>query len=109
MNIEAEKALRASIRKWDLIAKGEMGSDGTFNCPLCQVFYKKNCKGCPVHEHTKKSCCENTPYEAWGELQQDVDFVSKKEGEFAKSELAFAVARSEASFLRALLPKKALR
>lgn len=65
MDKRALDALRGSIKKWELIVKGEIEDKGTENCPLCVMFCSEpnfNCAGCPVAEKTGKPGCQMTPY-----------------------------------------------
>ena len=56
------EALHGSIRKWEGIVAGTEVDLGPVNCPLCDLFFHKACKGCPVSERTGKWCCDDTPY-----------------------------------------------
>lgn len=60
LTIEAIKAIKGSIAKWDLIAHGVIADRKSTNCPLCKEFY---CYECPVYSKTKREQCSNTPYE----------------------------------------------
>lgn len=63
MTKKAEKALKASIKKWEEHLKAENASTiilGTENCPLC-VVSPDNCAGCPVDNKTGTGCC-GSPY-----------------------------------------------
>ncbi len=108
MDKKTEKALRASIRKWDLIAAGKAGSDGPNNCPLCKEFYANvDCKGCPVAEATRDSCCSGSPYDAWDALEKGNKRIDEAtDQEFVESRLSVKIAIAEANFLRALLPRR---
>jgi len=70
MNARTLKALRGSIKKWELIVLGRKEDTGTNNCPLCAEFYfpvdqRGICGGCPVKEATGKSGCVGSPYTEW--------------------------------------------
>ena len=66
MNKATEKALRGSMRKWELIVVGEGSDEGYKNCPLCAEFFEEpECYGCPVSAKTGLGCCDGTPYEVW--------------------------------------------
>jgi hypothetical protein len=65
MPTETRKALRSSISKWRRWAAGKMRRDeapGVSSCPLCGLFIKRLCIGCPVRERTGLPACEGTPY-----------------------------------------------
>ena len=65
MNTETEKALQESIAKWRKLSKVEtlegieLGPD---ECPLCALFIRVGCEGCPVMDDGNYACGE-TPYE----------------------------------------------
>jgi len=98
MNKTTLKALKGSIKKWELIVSG-VGEDlGDENCPLCKRFaHKENtCAGCPVAEKAGRFC-ERTPYIPWtnyvGGYGAKADTPKKK-----------LLARAELKFLKSLLP-----
>lgn len=64
-NAQVRKALHGSINKWKKIAVGELIDRGIDNCPLCQMFWGDDCKGCPVEVDTKAVGCRRTPYDDW--------------------------------------------
>lgn len=101
MDKKTLKALTESIDKWDAMADGSIQAHPSpDNCPLCQLFNSaeeaslKDCQGCPVFELTHKRYCEDTPYVAF------FDSCDR----FPLNENGKALARTEANFLRALLP-----
>lgn len=62
-------ALHAAIEKWEGIAKGERADGGTHDCPLCALYLRHSCVGCPVFETTGKPGCDAAPYEIdWAPL-----------------------------------------
>lgn len=62
-------AIEGSVRKWlDMVYKGGVDR-GSFNCPLCLLFYSKGCAGCPISQRADARCCENTPYLKWTKHQ----------------------------------------
>ena len=85
------KALRGSIRKWEGIVAGTEEDYGEDNCPLCKLFLKKDCEGCPVSARTGKGSCFGTPYRdtlrAFGKEAYDT------------------AAQAEVDFLKSLLPR----
>ena len=56
------KALRGSIKKWELIVLGRGTDEGDDNCPLCHMFFDNDCIGCPVSARTGHSNCVGSPY-----------------------------------------------
>lgn len=36
---------------------------GPGSCPLCLLFYKRDCEGCPIKEDTGERQCIDTPYD----------------------------------------------
>jgi 2-methylcitrate dehydratase PrpD len=62
------EALKASIKKWDGIVKGERRDMGTIDCALCKVFYYPTqpgdhiCDGCPVASFSGRAGCKQTSY-----------------------------------------------
>lgn len=90
-------ALKGSIAKWDAIAGGTGIDGGIEDCPLCDVFYKKSCAGCPVRKKTGRSQCVGSPYEAWR-------MVASEPYSKASTPERVELAKVEANFLRSLLP-----
>jgi hypothetical protein len=94
-------ALKASIKKWDNLANAKSLPDhpNGDNCPLCKLFSAR-CDGCPVMERTGFDGCAETPYweasKAWGLWYADADDAATT---FRNA------ARTEADFLRTLLPE----
>ena len=95
MDAQTLTALRGSIAKWEGIVAGRCSDEGTVNCPLCHVFYKKDCKGCPVKAVTGKPYCRDSPYS----ITED---VAMSYGTGSTKYTAAAVAELE--FLKGLLP-----
>jgi len=89
---EQLKGLRGSVRKWSKIVNGTGTDEGPDNCPLCKLYFDKNCKGCPVRIATGEILCDGSPYELLGDPAVD-----------AKEDMAVAVAVAELMFLKALL------
>lgn len=67
------KALKGSIRKWELIVAGEIADEGEDNCPLCKRFTTGRCtqvssvtgedmETCPVAEAVDDISCRGTPF-----------------------------------------------
>lgn len=99
MKAKTLEALRGSIAKWKAIADGTGSDMGGKNCPLCVMFAKtKECRGCPVFEHTGRIGCLGSPWNDWMELHT-TDYPWKATGPNKKK-----AARAELKFLRSLLP-----
>lgn len=81
MNKKTLKALKGSIKKWEGIVAGTMLDLGPINCPLCSMFWLKDCAGCPVMAKTKKMGCVGTPYQSYtmfpsgNTAQRELDFL----------------------------------
>lgn len=93
------KALKGSIKKWELIVAGKGADDGVANCPLCVEFLsgRGSCDECPVGE----GCC-GTPYDAWSE----VHYARKHPLPFLINDDDSAIAAVlELEYLRSLLPE----
>lgn len=88
MSSETLEALLGSIAKWRGIVAGTMKDEGQDNCPLCQTFYRGDCDGCPVKEHTGEELCQGTPY---------MDYTEERR-------YPVEVAQAELDFLISLLP-----
>jgi len=63
MNPETLAALQASIAKWRRVCLNP--SEVQEDCPLCDLFRKIGCDGCPVFTRTRYPYCLATPYIAW--------------------------------------------
>ena len=57
--------LEGSINKWEDIVSGKGADKGVFNCPLCSLYHRFNCIGCPVREVNKVGYCKDTPFTEW--------------------------------------------
>ena len=106
MNAKTRKALEGSIEKWQMIAyKGGM-DNGSQNCPLCGLYFAEfHCKGCPVAKHTGDELCYGTPYEAWGDHQNQTHY---SDDHFVRDDCSKCkkLAQAELKFLRSLRPRK---
>lgn len=86
---EVKQAILASIEKWEKKAAGVDTDDiGPEDCPLCQLFFKFRCEGCPILAKTGSHFCYDTPYSAYVRIlvkgtkdeimekaQEEVDFL----------------------------------
>lgn len=96
MDDETLKALQASIVKWEKNAAATDLSDimiSAEDCPLCKLFFKDDCIGCPVNEKADCRWCDGSPYELVTYALNWSDFES-----------AVKYSKSEVKFLRSLLP-----
>ena len=99
MNRKTLKALKGSIEKWEDIVAGTGHDDGAENCPLCQLFIRNECVGCPVFEKTRMRECQGTPYQRW------VRYLGFAPTWTAGTLRQKAAAKAELKFLKSLLPK----
>lgn len=98
-------ALKQSIEKWERNTVAETPNEFTLgprNCPLCEMFWQRECLGCPVRDRTNLSGCLGTPYDRtvsarmwWIDNPSDATLREK----------AHDAARDEVDFLRSLLPE----
>jgi hypothetical protein len=98
------KALKGSIKKWELIVAGEGVDNGVDDCPLCALFFHKSCIGCPVAEKAADDSCSSTPYIDWLNTQ---DRTAEDRAIFpmvANNSDRKRAARKELAFLKRLLP-----
>lgn len=98
------KALKGSIRKWVKIVVGEEIDLATENCPLCEMFFDRDCEGCPVKEKTGRTSCDGTPYQdkwVWVE-----PFGRNGNGGYRHSKKSKEAAIAEVAFLKSLLPEE---
>jgi hypothetical protein len=94
-------ALQGSIAKWEAILAGTAQDEGTNNCPLCLVFWRNDCRGCPVRERTGQTLCEGSPYDAWASHWNEHPAIAWTASDPETRRLAVA----ELEFLTSLLPK----
>ncbi len=103
MKKETLEALKGSIRKWEGIVAGTATDRGALNCPLCALFWRWECKDCPVASVTGEIWCRGTPYRAWEERMRRE--AGKREWT-AFDEESRRLAEGELRFLKGLLPKR---
>lgn len=101
MDAQTLEALKASIAKWERNAEAKTPAEyltSYRDCPLCELFIRSDCDGCPVFERARARECLGTPYRnaasAW------FDWSSGKK----EADRAHAAARDEVAFLKSLLP-----
>lgn len=107
MTKKALKGLKASIRKWKKIVNETGVDEGTYNCPLCKLFYDDCCTGCPVEEKTGKVGCAASVYDDWS-FHQYYDHGLSHHSDAYKIECSQCkdLAKQELAFLKSLLPKR---
>lgn len=108
---EERAALLGSIAKWEAIEAGTGVDLGIANCPLCAMYYSRECDGCPVSEKTGLRNCSATPYEDWDNYfyQRARTTVSPPfptGGRRATNAFTKQIAHDEVEFLRSLLPRE---
>lgn len=62
---DISNALFRSVEKWQRNAtctRIEEAQTGWMTCPLCAIFYERECVGCPVMAHTGQAMCRGTTY-----------------------------------------------
>ena len=112
MNKHTLTALKASIKHWEENVAAENPKDSNAHgssCPLCLVFNKETCTGCPVKLETGFDRCDRTPwaraYSAWYDwLCSTIETLSAITIQRRKQKWRMA-ARAELKFLKSLLPK----
>jgi len=103
MNTKTLKVLKGSIKKWEKIVEGTGIDEGTDNCPLCELFYYKDCHGCPVYEKTNCPDCIDTPCGDWNE---HIATKHKEKGDYkVYCPVCKELAQKELDFLKSLLPR----
>ena len=112
MKTETKEALIRSIEHWRNIVKqcenGETEiSIGPKNCALCRLFLPQagrpkelDCEGCPIKERTGLSRCQDTPYDKFDRLMEDMDLEGE---EFNDWPALTEAAKEELEFLESLL------
>ncbi len=69
MNTKLDKktklAMGDSLVMWLRISRSRQDDQGVLNRPLCKLFYKVDCEGCPIKEKTNRTKCLSTPYDHW--------------------------------------------
>ena len=102
------QALRKSIEHWeDNLRKAkeqQLPDISADSCALCSLFFRKNCEGCPIQQHTGKTICKDTPY------YDVVNAISNVDDDFAptsaQSKKIAKLCHKEIDFLKSLLPKE---
>lgn len=104
MSKAALEALYGSVTKWEEILAGTRENRGSEDCPLCLLFYRNYCEGCPVMARTGKTHCTGTPFVPYA------NYISAVEAGFreAKESERQLLAKRELDFLKSLLPTDAI-
>jgi len=63
------EAINGNIKKWKNIKRGK-GADEGIDCPLCQLFFTNDCRGCPIYEQGGFPYCVATPWAKWSDHQR---------------------------------------
>lgn len=85
--------LLESIAHWIRMARGKARPDERptgRHCALCrQYVLQTSCKGCPVHAHTRREMCHDTPFDAASDAYWTHGAHSRQFKQAARKELAF--------------------
>lgn len=100
MDKETLAALKGSIKKWEDIRDGKEADEGPDNCPLCELFFKRRCAGCPIADEVEEPTCHGTPYPLFNHCGNRECEGTK----MAKCPECIEVAQKEVDFLKGLLP-----
>lgn len=87
---EVAAALEASIEKWKRNTKIKHTLEATIgsqDCPLCHMFWRADCRGCPVREQTGYDGCSGTPYDGANNAYYHSDLAEFHDA--ARKEVAF--------------------
>jgi hypothetical protein len=106
MTRQAYNALKESIQHWKRLSEGKRLPNefiGGKNCALCCEFIDSRCKGCPVYEKKKTSCCHSTPWTSITTFLTNNN-ISAHGHELYKHPEFLKLAKLELSFLQGLLP-----
>lgn len=97
MNKKTIKAIETAVcEKWNSIGYGLSVSNGSEDCPLCNLFYDDYCQSCPVFRLDEKYYrCSQTPCR---EVQQKT-FLSNDDPDMIDA------VEQEIIFLCSLLPE----
>lgn len=108
MNPQTRAALEDSIKHWEenveAAKHGRPVDISGKSCALCERFFVLEatypCLGCPIHIHTNKNCCRDTPYWKVAEL------VEEDEGQCDISSDLITACEEELAFLISLRPEE---
>ena len=106
-------ALKASIKHWEENVAAENPKDSNAHgssCPLCRVFIKDTCKGCPVKLETGFDYCEKTPWRLASTARVNWFYARinprpSTENIGRSKQKWRSAAQAELDFLKSLLPK----
>ncbi len=105
MDEQTHKALIASIEKWERNAEAETPEayrTRANHCPLCTLYVKSACRGCPVMARTSRPGCVGTPWHEADDAKRDWSTLPQRAR--LRNE-ARAAARKDVEFLKSLLPE----
>lgn len=101
---ETLKALQGSIAKWErVVAEGKDGTNW-MDCPLCGLFWRENCSGCPVRDRTGYRMCQGSPFEAYSDARESAD--DDGIDDVGTEPTVIEAAKAELDFLKSLLPRQ---
>jgi hypothetical protein len=103
----AQQTLLQAIEHWEQNVKAESISkvDTTSqSCPLCGLYLRNGCIGCPVNKFTKHTHCDETPYKA-AHLAY-VAWMGASEHLTRYKEAFRVAAQAEVDFLKSLVEKE---
>lgn len=90
----AEKALRASIKHWEVDILRDGGWPTRIDCELCNIYYCS--PTCPISKKTGRSYCERTAYYSYRDIHKNSENTPAMKKQ----------ARRMIKFMKSLLPKK---
>lgn len=102
MNKETKEALEGSIKKWkEIVASTDAKDKGVANCPLCGLFARHDCTGCPVGDVS--GTCGGSPYGEWISHHDNAHrLFSGSRHRALNCERCLQIAKEELAFLEGL-------
>lgn len=97
-----QEALKQSIAHWERNVAAQTIDDikmGMDYCALCELYYRHDCKGCPVRAATGRPYCVGSPYESVYEAAWALEDKDPTEQRWATYR---AAAQAELDFLKSL-------
>ena len=104
MDAKTLEALKGSVKKHEDILAGTGRDKGNENCPLCQLFWKDSCQGCPIFNKTGVKFCNYTPYDKWEQHIVNVRKMDLVNGDIIYCPECERLVKLEIEFLKSLLP-----
>lgn len=106
MDIVTFEALQKSITKWEKKRDTrdlKLVSVSDSECPLCDLYYRYGCDGCPVESESGYPYCRNTPYRAVSNFRQEFIYDDLTDDQFHTWSI---LCQKEIDFLKSLLPQE---